>query len=224
MVLPVHEAEEHSSHRAILTWLYATPSPSSQGNWRSGLAERPSNIMSQRSESPSKKRRRAREDHGASDPEITPRSPRFAINLPPPPPPPRSPSRSSASTQSNRSQRSASPAKRMMDLLLRPHPTISVQFGTPDVAMPEALQAMLSMVKQFARGLGVVSESCLVGPIDSLIGTQFGTKLIHFPSPRTMLHRSVTKAFGTLIITPLLRIQSEITTGPRRHRTRSVRF
>lgn len=174
---------QESTRQSVLSWLSKTLSPqlprAAKSAWKTptALAPRHSNIMPDHREgSPSKKRRVAdaedeEEEEGewVRDLDNTPRAGRQGTRLPVRPaanmPASASASNTSSpsrSSQSNKSQRSLSPVKKMPDMLLRPQPIVSVQFDDPKTTMPPTLTTMLSKVRQFGRGLGVVSESSRV--------------------------------------------------------------
>ena len=169
------------SRQSILAWLSntSTSPPSDTTRKRTlALTERNRNIMSHRKE---KKRKISEaEDRNHDDLEATPRPTRSGIDLPsrpfidgPSTSVPSSPCKSSRSTQSQDSQRSRSPIKRITDMLLRPHPILSIQFDEPDTALPIGLAEMHSKLRQFARGLGVIPESCRVSLFYGLVWSLF---------------------------------------------------
>ena len=146
--------------RLIEAWLSGVPSPDR------GLAERNLNIMAERDDSPSKKRKAAEVDDYDENRELeaTPRASRHGISIP------LSSARSSQSTatrsptKSSTSARSSSPVKRMADMVLRPAPTVLREFLRDYSSLPPDVREMLLRIQQFDRGIAVISPGCRVAP------------------------------------------------------------
>ncbi|KAI9783479.1 MAG: hypothetical protein M1816_001361 [Peltula sp. TS41687] len=186
-----------SLHETILTWLSETSTSPRAARKRHGLplAERDSNIklMSPQSEPLRNKRRRlAAEVADVDDPEATPRPSRR--NIAKPPSTASSPIKSTTSSRSSRSiQCPKSPVKRVTDFILRPRPIVLLQFDNEDKAMPTGLTQMLVKVRQFGRGIGVISAASKVdvasasdqnfSEIDDYAFTTDPARTLYGPSP-----------------------------------------
>jgi len=155
----------HVTERSeILSWLSNTSSPSPRLRKRA-LADRDRNIMTDRQQSPSKRRKILETPESPGKIDDTPRVSRSgqpgATQLPDVQL--RSPATGSLSSRSTRSH---SPVKKMADMMLNPEPILLKQFDEPQGAVIPELEEMLSGIQRISRGLGVISDSYRVSAAD----------------------------------------------------------
>lgn len=150
---------------SILSWISDLPSPTPGERKRARpLGNRDSNMMTDREEWPSK-RRKLLQSPELPDDTLRPLR-RDAVDVSQ-----RlvlgsqrsgSPSHESSRSSNTHSSRSSSPVKKMADVLWNPEPILMKQFHEPNCVLPPELETIVSEVQRLSRGLGVIAEASRV--------------------------------------------------------------